>query len=113
MKKLVFIIILVLTAMPYTQAASDEGKNPDTTRLCEGKGPHVKLTVKIEGRTIKGSCQIGFKSAEANALDYEPMRTSALQNACKGKARGSTLVVNVDGEQIPGKCDLVFKRNHR
>ena len=111
MKKLAFIIILVLTAMPYTQAASDEGKNPDMTRLCEGKGPHVKLTVKIEGRTIKGSCQIGFKPAQVNALDYDAMRAPAVQNACKGKARGSTLVMNVNGEQIPGKCDLVFKRN--
>lgn len=59
MKKLAFTITLVLLVMPNAQAASDEGKNPDTTRLCEGKGPHVKLTVKIEGRTIKGSCQIG------------------------------------------------------
>ncbi|WP_312080507.1 hypothetical protein [Acinetobacter schindleri] len=112
MKKLAFIIILVLTAMPYAQAASDEGKNPDTTRLCEGKGPHVKLTVKIEGRTIKGSCQIGFKPAQVNALDYEAMRAPAVQNACKGKARGTTLVMNVNGKQVLGKCDLVFKSNH-
>lgn len=113
MKKLAFSIALVLMAMPNAQAASDERKSLDTTRLCEGKGPHVKLTIKIEDRAIKGSCQIGFKPAEANALDYEAMRTSALQNACKGKARGTALVLNVNGEQIPGKCDLVFKSNHR
>ena len=113
MKKLAFIIVLVLTVMPNAQAASDEEKSPDTTRLCEGKGPYVKLTTKIDDRIIQGSCQVGFKPVQANALDYEAMRDPAVQNVCKGKARGSVVVVSINKKKVPGKCDLIFKDNRR
>ncbi|MFV5490796.1 hypothetical protein [Acinetobacter sp. ASP199] len=99
--------------IPITQAASDEENSPDPTRLCEGKGPHVKLTTKIDDRIVQGSCQVGFKPAQAYALDYTAMRDPAVRNACKGKARGTAVVVNIKGKNVPGKCDLVFKSNYR
>ena len=113
MKKIAFIIAMWVMVVPIAQAASDERKIPDTTRLCEGKGPHVKLTTKIDGRTVKGSCQIGFKPVQANVLDHKAMNDLAARNACKGKARGTAMVVYVNSKQIAGKCDLIFKANLR
>ncbi|KGT46484.1 MULTISPECIES: hypothetical protein [Acinetobacter] len=112
MKKIAFILAIVVMQMSSVQASSEEN-TPDLTRLCEGKGPHVKLTTKIEGRKVKGSCQIGFKPDQANVLDYKAMNQPAVQNVCKGKARGTSAVVNIKGKNIPGKCDLVFKENRR
>lgn len=112
MKKIAFILAITLMQMSSAQPSSEENP-PDPTRLCEGKGPHVKLTTKIEGRKVKGSCQIGLKPVQDDALDYKALNDPAIQNACKGKARGTAAVVNIKGKNIPGKCDLVFKENRR
>ncbi|MQW92539.1 hypothetical protein GFH30_06820 [Acinetobacter wanghuae] len=112
MKKIALAIATLLTAITVVHAAPD-AKRPDMSKLCQGKALNSKVVSKHGDRTIEGSCQIGFKANNPQALERGAMRNPAVQNTCKGKAKGTAAVVKVDGKNIAGKCDITFKPNMR
>lgn len=90
-------------------AQAAENKRPDFSTLCQGKALNTKVKTQFDGRHIEGTCQLGFKATQANALERGAMREPALQNACQGKAKGAAVNVKVAGKTVAGKCDVVFK----
>lgn len=114
MKRAIFVITTALLMMTTANAAPDsQGKRPDFGNLCQGKAVNSKVTAKHGDRTIEGTCQIGFKATNPNALDRGASRDPAIQNACKAKAKGSAVVAKLNGKNIAGKCDINFKPNMR
>jgi len=113
MKKIAVIITGMCFVMSAVHATAEDIQYTDILPLCEGKAPHVKVSTQLNGRTLQGSCQIGFKPHDPQNLKGYMMHEPALQNACKGKARTSTVVIHLAGKKVPGKCDLVFKINRR
>ncbi len=109
MKKIAVIIAAMYFAMPVVHAAAESIPYSEILPLCEGKGPHVKVSTQIDGRTLEGSCQIGFKPHDPRTLEGYTIQEPTIQNACKGQARASTVVIHLAGKAVPGKCDLVFK----
>lgn len=110
MKKIVlsFVSAMVIFSALGVQAY-DDVKRPDTSKLCQGKALNTKVSQKIGDRTMAGSCQIGFKANNADALDRGAMRDPAIQNICKGKTKGAAVIAKVDGKSVSGKCDIVFR----
>lgn len=112
MKKTLLCFAAILFSMSTVQAAPDT-KRPDLSKLCQGKAINSKVNTKQGDRTFEGTCQIGFKANNPQALERGAMRDPAIQNACKGKTKGAATVAKVDGKNIAGKCDITFKSNAR
>ena len=110
MKKWALVFTSVLFGFTTAHAAEDT-KRPDFSQLCNGKAVNTKLTAKHDGRSIEGTCQIGFKANDKNALQRGAMRDPAVKDACKGKAKGTAINVKIDGKQVAGKCDVQFRPN--
>lgn len=112
MKKIIFSIFTALFMLSTANAAPDtQGKRPDFNNLCHGKAVNTKVKTQHGDRKIEGSCQIGFKATNPNALERGDNRLPAVQNACKNKAKGSAITVKVNNKNIAGKCDTTFKPN--
>lgn len=112
MKKIALCIATAFIAISAAHA-EPEHKRPDISKLCQGKALNSKVVSKNGDRSIEGTCQIGFKANNPQALERGAMRDPAIQNACKGKAKGTAAIAKVDGKNISGKCDMTFKPNMR
>lgn len=112
MKKISFAAMtLVLCSMNIH--AANETKRPDMSQLCKGKAVNSKASVKMGDNVRQGTCQLGFKPNQQQALGREAMRDAAIQKACVGKAKGAAVSVKFNGKTVPGKCDIVFRPNMR
>lgn len=80
-------------------------------KLCQGKAVNTKISQKMGDRSIKGTCQIGFKANNPNTLEHGAMRDPAVQNACKGKGKGSAVIAKVATKTVAGKYDVIFRSN--
>lgn len=109
MKKMIFLITVGLLVTTAHAEQNDRGNRPDFSKLCQGKALNSKLTIKHGDRTMTGTCQMGFKSTNPNALERGAQRDPAIQNACKGKAKGTAVTAKINGKNIPGKCDINFR----
>ncbi len=110
MNKLMLAVLLL--GAGFTVHAAD-AKRPDFSQLCQGKALNSKVKTQFDGRSIEGTCQLGFKANQANALERGQMREAAVQNACVGKAKGTAVNVKVANKSVAGKCDVVFKSANR
>lgn len=110
MKKIV-LFAATLIAVSMNIQAHPEGSRPDHSKLCNGKAINTKVNVKADGHDIQGTCQLGFKANNPDALERGAMRDLAIQKACVGKAKGTAVTVKVNSKAVPGKCDIVFKSN--
>jgi hypothetical protein len=102
------ILATLLLGLGLSVQAADT-KRPDFSKLCQGKVLNSKVNTQFDGRRIEGTCQLGFKPKQANALERGAMREPAVQNACMGKAKGAAVNVKVGAKSIAGQCDVVFK----
>jgi len=110
MEKIASLLFAGLFATTAVYAAPEsKGNRPDFSKLCQGKAVNTKITATHDGRSINGTCQLGFKANNPNSLERGAHRDSNIQNACHAKAKGAAVTVKYNGKNIPGTCDVLFK----
>ena len=110
MKKISLLLLVGVFGLSTAYADNNRPNGPriDFSKQCQGKALNSKLTLKNDGRTMTGTCALGFTPNANVQLERGAMRDPAVQAACKGKTLNQNVSVKISGKTVAGKCAIRF-----